>query len=281
MQRALFVVAAHVPDGRNCDLLAQTLASIACFHPGQIVLVVDNASPLGAVDASIAAAQSRSKASGAHVVRQNVSRGQIGAWAAADRVLSEGWLRDDQPELIVLLQHSTALARPVVLPVRCEAAALSTMVNVSAGGGWLAATEYGMQWASAVAEAVRISCAPPCTRGVLPSRFAAPVPSPHSSRAPLEWAAASHAVLALSRAAFERLATLRMWPRAELQPVRAMAEMWKRAPCQNGGVRVILPCADARTIRVGLINGGLEVRDDAEKAPTRNLARPYPSNCES
>jgi hypothetical protein len=121
---------------------------------------------------------------------------------------------------------------------------------------------------------VRIDCAPPCTRGVLPSRFAASSPSSHashSSHAPLEWAAASHAVLALSRAAFERLAMLRMWPRPKLPPVRAMTEMWKRAPCEKGGVRVILPCVDAHTIRVGLINGGLEVREATRgEAPTRD-----------
>ena len=39
---------------------------------------------------------------------------------------------------------------------------------------------------------------------------------------------------------------------------RGVAELWRDAPCAKGGVRGIVPCVDQATVRVGLINGGLE-----------------------
>ena len=43
--RILFVVTAHLPNRNNCALLWSTLHSLACFHPDERVLLVDNDSP--------------------------------------------------------------------------------------------------------------------------------------------------------------------------------------------------------------------------------------------
>ena len=77
--RMLFVITTFISDERNCAILANTLASIGCHHPSESVLVVDNASPPGAIDASIAAAGEGARSSVFHVSRENFSRGQLGA----------------------------------------------------------------------------------------------------------------------------------------------------------------------------------------------------------
>ena len=202
-------------------LLAQTLASIERHHPeAAYTLVLDNASPSRA---AVGAAVGPAKPHQMRIRHVLHSLGQLGAYAAAERLLrgdtSERLAHPEAIETIVLLQHSTALAGPVHMPRGCAAAALSTMVNASTGGGWLDPNEYGMRWASAVAEAVGIPCAPPCTRGQLPARFSSTSASTQGTT--LKWAAASHGVLALSRSAFDALCNLRLWPSPDGTRVRA------------------------------------------------------------
>ena len=159
--RIAVVIAAHIPDARNCELLAASLASVTCHHPGEAVaFVVDNASPARGL---VAAAVGTSGSTSTRVRREAMSLGQLGAYAAAERLLrgntSERLPYPEAIDTLVFLQHSTALAAPVRLPRGCSAAALSTLVNASTGGGWLDSNEYGMKWASAVAEALGIPCA--------------------------------------------------------------------------------------------------------------------------
>jgi hypothetical protein len=279
------VIAAYIADARNAKILSSTLDSIACFQPSAEVLVVDNASPLGSNAVNSAIALTRHSSSlHINVHRTELSRGQLGSWAEADAFLRSNHdprlaltaSKSAEADVIVLLQHSTALAAPVLLPAGCDAVSLAPLVNQSSGGGWMAPSEYGVRWASAMAEAIHLECASPCTRGLLPPRFssaptaAATLRKPPSPP-PLEWSAAAHAVLAMRRPAWERLRALRIWPGTRrttsdgngssstaYPPVRPLVELWKRAPCANGGVKGVVPCSDAHSLRVGLLNGGLE-----------------------
>ena len=257
----LFVIAAHITDDRNCDILGRTLRSIQCYHPGDDarVLVVDNESPAGNVEAAVAAA--RSIAGRVIIRREDTSRGQLGSWAVADRFLRASLRR---PQSVILMQHSTVLAAPVHLPRGCSAAALAEPVNRTSGGSWLQAEEGGMRWATAVAEGLHVHCAAPCTFRTLPSRYYSSSDRAWASkRGPvLEWAAAAHAVLCLSWRAWQRLAAMRLWPVTEAlgyaAPLRALAPLWRHAPCAEGGIRTLLPCLDSSTIKLHTINGGLE-----------------------
>ena len=316
----LFVVAAYVMDERNRGLLQRTLVSIDCHHPrNAATLVVDNASPAGHIEASIAAAQGcacdHEPSSGGHrrrvrlsavsVWREAVSRGQLGTWAAADRYLRG---HAQNAELIVLLQHSTALAAPVRLPPGCAAVALSTLVNRTSGGAWMSPSANYMRWASEVAAALKIKCAHPCSHGQLRTAttssststtsnnnvssallVADSTTAAHSTADArrrewvMPWAgAAAHAVLALSRPAWERLRALRAWPTTasavqvpqrvppqqvppqqvppQQQPsVRELRELWRPDPCARGGRPMVVPCIPGSGLNVGLMNGGLEM----------------------
>ena len=280
----LFVIAAHVADVRNCAILANTLASIGCHHPGEAILIVDNASPSSrAVESSIAESGIGTRAALLRIAPENFSRGQLGSWAAADRFLQDqadlavGQLRE-RLSMVALLQHSTPLAAPLRLPSGCEAAALSTLVDGTNGGLWMASNESGMKWASAVAEAAQMDCAPPCTRGLLPQRLVERRPDPGggmgtaSVEHAFEWAAAAHGVLALSSVAWKGLLKLRLWPSgpngAQQPALRPLAQLWSSRPCAPTcwrgecwrGVRGVLPChGDGDVaVNVGLINGGME-----------------------
>ena len=277
-ERSAIVIAAHIADSRNCAILANTLASVACHEPGAAVLIVDNASPPGAVEASVAAAGTavRSQVSDLTISHERLSRGQLGAWAAADRYVHKLNASGGPPaHQVVLLQHSTALAQAVRFRPRCAAVALSTLVDRTSGGGWLDAREKGMVWASAVAEVARIACASPCTRGNVPARLMVSPPgrassTGSSSARPMEWAAASHAVLALTRSGWDQLTSFRLWPSPSGQrgPAKAMEPLWQDKPCARHcldsnvcwrGVRGTVPCLDHdEGINVGLINGGME-----------------------
>lgn len=230
-----FTVAAHVPDRRNCEVLAATLRSIRCYHGGDAVtLVVDNASPSALPDMSPMRVVT---------VRESLSRGQLGAWAVADAVLRES--RYASIQTVVLLQHSTALAAPVRLPHPCRAAALSTLVSRGSGASWMSAEDNGMRWAAAVAASLRFACDAPCT-------------SSSSASHPFGWAAAAHGVLALSWPAWRELGALRLWPRNTQPATKALTPLWRSEPCAHGGIKDKLPCLGNESLRLHIINGGLE-----------------------
>ena len=309
--RILFVLTSFIADQRNCAVLANTLASIGCHHPREAVLVVDNASPPGAVNASIGAAGEGARASVLQVVRESFSRGQLGAWAAADRFLHtavDGSGSRLQPELIVLLQHSTPLAAPLRMPRGCHAVALSTMINASRGGAWLSTADPGMKWASAVAQAVNISCTVPCTqqqmeaageaRLGMTSTEANPLASQpftllaHAGRPAVPWAGAAHGVLALTRGAWRHLTALRLWPSPDKHHPAAqpMGHMWRPQPCAElcpkGSCSrgpVTLPCTsdhDHGVLNAGLMNGGLEKLAGILLAHLNQQQAPHPAQLE-
>ena len=127
----LFVIAAHVPDRKNCDLLGRTVASIHCHHPGESILVVDNDSPEGNVNHTLRV----TPATNVHIVLQRPSRAQLGSWAAAWEWL-QGVPTGRAYQRFVLLQHSTLLIRPLPPPrPGCAATALCAVYSVVASLG--------------------------------------------------------------------------------------------------------------------------------------------------
>jgi len=117
----LFVIPAHVPNKANCGLLWATLHSLACFHPDEHVLLVDNDSPFDNVRRTV------SKAERPRLLLQRCSpsHGPLGAWAAADKLLQSP--QGSSYETVVLLQHSTRLLRPFPLPLPVGCAAVTLM----------------------------------------------------------------------------------------------------------------------------------------------------------
>ena len=170
----LFVVAAHVPDSLNRALLAETLRSIALFHPGQPILVVDNASPPGHLPSAL---KDVSHIGRVLVRTHSVSHGPLGAFQQADELLRGSELQPP-PGRVVLLQHSTRLTRTLPqTPAGCAGLALggTAFANMSATASrsrlsatsapwpasWLSRSSPSMKWASAKAHALRMLRGPP------------------------------------------------------------------------------------------------------------------------
>ena len=230
----LFVLAAHIPDSHNQQLLTATLDSIVERHPKEPVLVVDNASPPGRVMDTLVLLSGRSRAC-IGLRNQSVSHGMIGSWHEADSLLRAAdydhlSYRPAHPLLryqpacfvdtlhrgvdrVALLQHSTRLLRLPPPVASCSVISLSGAALEPMGTGWLRRSSVGMSWASAKALELRLPCSPRCTTRLL-----------GSESAPLRclpwdecdgWSAALHSTLLLSRRGFAQLASHGLWPRID------------------------------------------------------------------
>lgn len=215
------------------------------------MLVVNNDSPQENIAASLVTVPSQQLL----VSRRQVpSRGQLGSWGVAARVLQaddavvaellhvKGQLR---PALlnraraaarIILLQHSTSLLRP--LPTQpCPAAPLyETLPRTSFWQSFERRPGSGMALASAIAEGLGISCLEPC----LNTTSGQPV-----GAQAIEWAVAPHAVVDVSRAAWEMLS----------------AGLWGTAVARDAPLPAVLRCwqaLDAGTVSLREVNGALE-----------------------
>ena len=236
MARTLFVVAAHVPDAWNVQLLRDTLVSVHAHHPDNLValLVVDNASPRDGVMTALKTLEPRIRECVA-LRRQDTSHGMLGSWYEADAVLraaatySAGATGSHRPDAllrtqptcfvrrvatdgvatVVLLQHSTQLVRPLPsLQSTCAAIALAGTVSTH-GVGWLSRSSVSMRWASAKAHELGVPCAPRCTER---ARGGMGTSCSHWEEC-TAWSAVLHSVLLLSREAFARLSSFHLWPR--------------------------------------------------------------------
>lgn len=234
----LFVLAVHVPDERNCGLLADTITSVVRHHPRMPILVVDNGSPDGNVPASVARAAAHAGGLGGavRVVRRSTSHGQLGALEAAHAELARGMLGGVRLRRLVLLQHSTWLRRP--LPM-----ADATQCPLRAIGGSfprrspmrLAAGSTAWAGIMRVATELRLRPAPPARR---------------TRGGELDWAGARHGLLGLSAEGWGWLSSLRLWAAVN---------------ATGGVVHAALPSVDAlwASVRAGKaslreINGGWE-----------------------
>ena len=219
--RTLFVVTAYLPTNIACSMLHHNILLIQRYHPDDTTLVVDNGSPYSNVESSLT-----NFTSGVLVSpRQSPSRGQTGAWAVAHQLLSAhidtvlGYhtpqgdhatglqLLRRQVGRVVLLQHTTYIRG--TLPPRaagCEASALAQplyrnwkvlpreLVNESANARFYA-----------VAAAAGIRCLDPCLDGETGKRI--------NESGAMDWAVVPHAVLDLSRSAFDQLGSNMLAPR--------------------------------------------------------------------
>mmetsp|Transcript_34647 Transcript_34647/g.57323 ORF Transcript_34647/g.57323 Transcript_34647/m.57323 type:complete len:350 (+) Transcript_34647:57-1106(+) len=236
----LFVIAAHVSNRANCALLTDTIRSITCFHPKDPILIVDNNSPNENARNAILAAGNPAL----HMLRIRRSRGQLGAWRAADahlraRLTSTSKIASHEdrrlPSLnriarVVVLQHSTRLTGRVDLIEGCEAVALAGVVGRDANNSWMDPHDRGTKWASEVAASLHISCLPPCTHS-------------HTIRSgkadsPLDWAAAVHSVAIFSRAAWDAMSAMRLWEHDGRHAVKPTQELWHSKTDSEGERKV-------------------------------------------
>ena len=205
---SLFVVSAHVPDAVNAALLRDTINSIVQHRDlGDQVLVVDNASPMANVVASIVT-NSSLPVSAILLRVLTVSRGMLGALCEADHVLRSA--RGSTIGRIIVLQHSTRLLCPIPpSPATCLGVALSGTANTSTSASWLSRSSLSMRWASARAHELRVPCGPRCaairaaTDAAVCTRW---------DECGDDWAAVLHATLAFSRAGWSKLASYGLWP---------------------------------------------------------------------
>ena len=233
--QTLFVIAAHVPDDRNAGLLNDTLQSISRFSPGNPVLVVDNASPVGMVQGVLRRWQTQTRqereitpSTTVHVIRSDVSRGQIGSWQAADALLgrSGSSSASDEPRpRVALLQHSTRLIAPLPLklPHGCRALELASHIDPShdsAARRWVSSSD-GI-WASNMAGELSVPCGPACKAATMPRAcLDLPDAESHQDLACIracarwkcsDWAPAANACLLLSPSAWDAFREFGMWP---------------------------------------------------------------------
>ena len=219
----LFVVAAHVPNQRNCNLLRSTVMSVFRFHPDDaFILVVDNDSPRGNVETSLS--QLSQKHRGMVIVRRKVPTSlQVGSWGVAHQELHQGGAPQRLARVgrVVTLQHSTLLTRslPPLSPRKSGCPALSLAPIINRKSFWQSFERRrrgGMYLASGIAEGLGIRCYEPC----LDTRTGQPV---HKAPA-VSWGVVPHAAVDFSRAGWEELCA-RMWSRdgeAALPQLRAM-----------------------------------------------------------
>jgi hypothetical protein len=246
----LFVVAAFVPTQRTCGQLKATVGSIFSWHAREAaVLVVNNDSPQENIDASLVTVPTQQLL----VSRRQVpSRGQLGSWGVAARVLqaddavvAQLLLKGLRPAVlhraraaarIILMQHSTSLLRP--LPTQpCPAAPLAeTLPRTYSWQSYERLPGSGMALASAIAEGLGISCLEPCLNTTSEQPVGAQA---------IEWAVAPHAVVDMSRAAWEMLS----------------AGLWGTAVARDAPLPAVLRCwqaLDAGTVSLRELNGALE-----------------------
>ena len=170
-ERFLFVVTAHVPDQRNCNLLTRTVDSIRRHHPTALTLVFDNASPAGNVEAALAAFDAQAR-SAVLVSRQEASQLQLGSWHAASVLLHARHAdpatreRLRSARRVVTLQHSTALTRslpPTTWP-GCGASVLTETYKSTFYWNKRFENRKGsaLWFASRAAEQMGIVCTRPC-----------------------------------------------------------------------------------------------------------------------
>ena len=235
----LFVLAAHIPDSYNRDLLNATLHSILLHHPNSPTLLVDNASPDDSIVPSAIAALPVAAREFIMLRRQQVSHGMLGSWHEADAYLR----RDNKIARIVLLQHSTRLLRPLP-PVdgSCVAIALGgTEANHSSA--WLSHTSASMKWASAKANQLKLPCGPQCRL----SRNAAATLDQVCTHweACDDWSAALHSTLLLSRTGFTKLSEMGLWPRLNSHGKLVHISSFSRSVWQttHGESKVAMPHA--------------------------------------
>ena len=210
--RILFVVTANAPNRAACSMLRSNVRLIQHYHPDDMTLVVDNGSPYNNVESSL-----NNFTSGVLVSpRQSPSRGQTGAWAVAHHLLSartDSILGFHTPQgdvatglqllqrkvgRVVLLQHTTVLR--TTLPPRNEGCAASPLSKLIRRDWGVQPRELMQESAngrfSALAAAVGIRCLDPCLDAT-GKRI--------RESSAMEWPVVPHAVLDLSRSAFDQL----------------------------------------------------------------------------
>lgn len=119
----MFAVSTYVADAENQHVFSLCLGSILHFHPGALVLVADNQSPIPGLVAEVVAARGREtptarlsvvwsygRAPGAPAVPAPLPGKEIGALREA---IKWGESLPAPPDYVVLLQHSTGLRVPV------------------------------------------------------------------------------------------------------------------------------------------------------------------------
>lgn len=216
----LFVVAAHVANERNGDLLNGTVRSIQRYHPTMPILVVDNASPAQRAGdpptQRVEDALGPSRTEYVRVMRTPWSAGQLGSWALADRELGPGGAyAAANITRVILLQHSTRLSRKPLFPRDVNAGlcplvaaagsyALMQGVNVSAWDDAFAPLKSRLDPNLALAILEEVGPVP-CAQCIAANR------SGVQASALLPWALARHGVLDCTRPAFEALGELGLW----------------------------------------------------------------------
>ena len=211
---SLFVIMAHVTNPTNCELFTKALRAVQCFHPGELILVVDNDSPFDNVKAILAEDEFASTPTTVHLMRRSPSFGFLSAWIAADHFLSNAGMNLNIKRLI-FLQHSTHLCQ-VVPPAKphCKATALAGLVPFSTGGNAQKVADFRFRhsWVSDVAEAKGIACSPPCTTRLPCARGRGNATLKVQQRC-LDWGSSTHHSVAFTLAGWERVRRLQLWAR--------------------------------------------------------------------
>jgi len=189
-----------------------------------------------------------------HVLRIRPSRGQLGAWRAADAhlrarlsSLSKNSIHEEEQRLprlnriarVVVLQHSTRLTGRVDLIEGCEAVALAGVIGRNANNSWMDQHDRGMKWASEVAASLRIRCLPPCLHSrTIRSGKAVSKDRVDANQPPLDWAAAVHSVAIFSRAAWDAMSEMRLWEHDGRYAIKPMQELWHSKTDSEGERKV-------------------------------------------
>jgi len=168
---------------------------------------------------------------------------------------------------VVLLQHSTKLSGPLFMRPGCHALALGGILPRLVARNhtnrelrhWMSPRQQSMQWVSQIASELMINCLYPCNiTGDAPTprlsprvrhgsnsaiqarlRITRAIVSPLSAK-PLDWAVALHSALLLSRPAWDRLSSMRLWARSGQSPlpIRSLRHLWMPAEWGGGPARV-------------------------------------------
>ena len=231
--RMLFVVATRISTNRDAAMLAATVSSIRCHHPGSLVVVVDNGSPVASIPPALAHTYDSSSTI---VVALRQSMGQLGSWALARSMLRE-WNTSSLPppfrgrriDTVVFLQHTTALINPV--PAHGAHCAASCLTGAGRGvvsqiGGsdrtfdkydpFLDPSREPMRWVCNQLDHSD-TCVPPC--GDAGDGCRARISQGHwmalrgsGSNATRSWKVCDHSAVSFSRMAWEELSSASLWP---------------------------------------------------------------------
>ena len=191
---SLWMITAHVEDAVNGALLAQTVSSVQCFHPLEPIVVVDNDSPRGLVDAVLA-----SKYESLRIIRQVPSIASLASMMVADDLLG-GPDRPGNWDRVVFLMHSTHLCSALPGPKPgCEAMMLAGMVRMARPNQVFSASKLPPRssWIGQAAEAMGLSLCGTHAMGT----------------GCLAWGSANHAVVSFTRRGWTTVSRLRVWPR--------------------------------------------------------------------